>query len=130
MSENPNPRDSDVVVLVVGADPEVNGAIASIVRGALTGEALETVPMYSYRNNPCYHDYDQYAHKSDYDIMDEACADASDMLNAIYKARPHMFRAFVVGIDVVQGDVSISQQNVEKVEARFHGFKVESEVVQ
>lgn len=49
-----------VGVVVIGNDPEVNAAIANIVRGALANESLTTIPLETLAEAEAFVDYSAY----------------------------------------------------------------------
>lgn len=114
MSEHPETSPA-CAILVVGDDPELNGAIASYIRGQFVGECIDTIPMSGYVNGPNYHDYSQYDHQSSYDRQDSVVSDCDDMLTAVFKARPNLRERLTIAIDCVPGDVFTEQRQLEAV---------------
>lgn len=73
-----------VGVVVIGNDPEVNAAIANIVRGALANESLTTIPLESLAGAESFVDYSAYR-DSEY-----AADESSSIWSRMVHARPEL----------------------------------------
>lgn len=102
-------------ILVVGEDPELNGALASYIRGKLVGELIDTIPMSGFASGPNYDDYSRYDHLSSYDKQDRVYEECGDMLSAVFKSRPHLRDRLTIGIDCLPGEVVANRRQLETV---------------
>lgn len=76
--------DPQVGVVVVGNDPEVNAAIANIVRGALINEGLTSVPLESLASAEAFVDYSAYRDP------DYAIDESSSIWSRMVQTRPEL----------------------------------------
>ena len=115
LNADKGPYTPSCAILVVGDDPELNGAVASYIRGHLVGECIDTIPMSGFANGPNYHDYKDYDHLSSYDRLDRVYSESGDMLEAVFKSRPHLRERLTIAVDCVPGHVVTEQRQLEAV---------------